>query len=51
MRYSGVGGQAVIEGVMMRNKGQYAVAVSKPKQENEINVSEYKTPKLFMHLR
>ena len=27
MRYSGIGGQAVMEGVMMRNKDSYAVAV------------------------
>ncbi len=27
MRYSGIGGQAVIEGVMMKNKDEYAVAV------------------------
>ena len=27
MKYSGIGGQAVIEGVMMRNKNKYAVAV------------------------
>ena len=48
---SGIGGQAVLEGVMMRNKDQYAVAVRKPNQEIEIKVSEYKTPKLFKHLR
>ncbi len=29
MRYSGVGGQAVLEGVMMRNQNAYAVAVRK----------------------
>ncbi|MBO4396558.1 MAG: DUF1385 domain-containing protein [Eubacterium sp.] len=28
--YSGIGGQAVIEGVMMKNKAHYAVAVRKP---------------------
>ena len=28
--YSGIGGQAVLEGVMMKNKDQYAVAVRKP---------------------
>jgi len=28
--YSGVGGQAVLEGVMMKNKDQYAIAVRKP---------------------
>ena len=30
MKYSGIGGQAVIEGVMMRNGKQCAVAVRKP---------------------
>ena len=30
MKYSGVGGQAVLEGVMMRNGSKYAVAVRKP---------------------
>ena len=33
MRYSGIGGQAVMEGVMMKNKERYAVAVRKPDQE------------------
>ena len=28
MRYSGIGGQAVMEGVMMKNQEKYAVAVS-----------------------
>ena len=30
MKPSGIGGQAVIEGVMMRNGGEYAVAVRTP---------------------
>ena len=30
MKPSGIGGQAVIEGVMMRNKEKYAIAVRKP---------------------
>ena len=42
MRYSGVGGQAVMEGVMMKNQEKYAVAVRKPDQEIAIKVSEYK---------
>ena len=42
MRYSGVGGQAVMEGVMMKNQEKYAVAVRKPNQEIAIKVSEYK---------
>lgn len=33
MRASGIGGQAVLEGVMMRNQDCYAVAVRKPNQE------------------
>lgn len=36
MRYSGIGGQAVIEGVMMKNRDQYAVAVRKPDGEIEV---------------
>ena len=32
-RYSGIGGQAVLEGVMMKNKEKYAVAVRKPDGE------------------
>ena len=33
MRPSGIGGQAVIEGVMMKNGNKYAVAVRKPNKE------------------
>ena len=33
MRPSGIGGQAVIEGVMMRNKSEYAVAVRTPQKD------------------
>ncbi|MDO4938808.1 MAG: DUF1385 domain-containing protein [Lachnospiraceae bacterium] len=39
--YSGIGGQAVLEGIMMMNKDKYAVAVRKP--DKEIAVSEQKT--------
>lgn len=42
MKYSGIGGQAVMEGIMMQNKEKYAVAVRKPDQEIEVEVSEYK---------
>ncbi|MCR5823136.1 MAG: DUF1385 domain-containing protein [Lachnospiraceae bacterium] len=38
MKSSGIGGQAVIEGVMMRNRGQYAIAVRKPNGEIEVDV-------------
>ena len=41
MRYSGIGGQAVMEGVMMKNKDKYAVAVRKPDGEIEVMVSDY----------
>ena len=41
MRYSGVGGQAVMEGVMMKNREAYAVAVRKPDQTIETKVSDY----------
>lgn len=44
MRYSGIGGQAVMEGVMMRNGDTYAVAVRKPDQEIAIDVKKYKGP-------
>ena len=34
-----IGGQAVLEGVMMRNKGKYAVAVRKPDKEIDVKVA------------
>lgn len=36
MKYSGIGGQAVMEGIMMKNKDVYAVAVRKPDGEIEV---------------
>lgn len=42
MKSSGIGGQALIEGVMMKNKDSYAVAVRKPDGEIEVMTSEYK---------
>lgn len=41
MKYSGIGGQAVLEGIMMKNKDQYAVAVRKPDGEIEVEVEHY----------
>lgn len=38
MKSSGIGGQAVLEGVMMRNKSKYAVAVRKPDGEIDVKV-------------
>lgn len=37
MKSSGIGGQAVLEGIMMRNGKSYAVAVRKPDKEIEID--------------
>ncbi len=42
LRPSGIGGQAVLEGIMMRNKNKYAVGVRKPDSEIEVQVFEYK---------
>lgn len=42
MNYSGIGGQAVMEGVMMKNRDQYAVAVRKPDRKIEVKVSACK---------
>ena len=36
-----IGGQAVMEGVMMKNGDRYAVAVRKPDQEIEVKVTDY----------
>ena len=41
MKSSGIGGQAVLEGVMMRNKSKYAVAVRKPDGEIFVQKEEY----------
>ena len=40
--YSGIGGQAVLEGVMMRNKQEYAVAVRKPDGAIDVSVKKAK---------
>ena len=40
--YSGIGGQAVLEGVMMKNKEKYAVAVRKPSGEIAVEVESYR---------
>lgn len=44
MKSSGIGGQAVIEGVMMKNKDRYAVAVRKSDNEIEVVVKECSSP-------
>ena len=43
MKSSNIGGQAVLEGIMMKNGPKYAVAVRKPDGEIEIKVEEYKS--------
>lgn len=40
-RSSGIGGQAVLEGVMMKNKDRCAVAVRKPNDQIEVKEIEY----------
>lgn len=45
MKPSGIGGQAVIEGVMMKNGNKYAVAVRKPNKEIEVKTSTLSTKK------
>lgn len=42
MKYSGIGGQAVMEGVMMKNMDNYAIAVRKPDGEIVIKKEEFK---------
>ncbi|MDE6055057.1 MAG: DUF1385 domain-containing protein [Lachnospiraceae bacterium] len=41
IQYSGIGGQAVLEGVMMKNKTKYAVAVRKPDGDIDVQIEEY----------
>ncbi len=41
MRPSGIGGQAVIEGVMMKNGSQYAIAVRKPNNEIVVETNQF----------
>lgn len=40
-RYSGIGGQAVLEGVMMKNEEKYAVAVRKPNGEIAVELENH----------
>ena len=39
--YSGIGGQAVLEGVMMKNKDEYAVSVRKQDGNIETKKEKY----------
>ena len=42
MRSSNIGGQAVMEGIMMRHKDKYSIAVRRPDKEIELKVEDYK---------
>ena len=42
MKPSGIGGQAVMEGVMMKNGDEYAVAVRLPNGKITVKKEEYK---------
>ena len=42
MKPSGIGGHAVIEGIMMRNKDKYSIAVRKPDNDIEVTVRDCK---------
>lgn len=39
--YSGIGGQAVLEGIMMKNKEKYAIAVRKPSGEIAVEMENH----------
>lgn len=41
MKSSNIGGQAVLEGIMMKHKDEYAVAVRKPDGQIEVSCSKY----------
>lgn len=43
MKSSNIGGQAVLEGIMMKNGPKYAVAVRRPDGEIEVKTEEYKS--------
>ena len=43
MKRTTIGGQAVMEGVMMKNEDQYAVAVRKPNHEIEVKKDSYQS--------
>ncbi|WP_230397957.1 DUF1385 domain-containing protein [Novisyntrophococcus fermenticellae] len=43
MKSSNIGGQAVMEGIMMRHGDAYSIAVRKPDQEIEVKVEKYKS--------
>ena len=42
MKSSNIGGQAVMEGIMMRHKDKYSIAVRRPDNGIELKVEDYK---------
>ena len=42
MKSSNISGQAVMEGIMMRHKDKYSIAVRRPDKEIELKVEDYK---------
>ena len=42
MKSSNIGGQAVMEGIMMRSGDQYSIGVRKPDGEIEVKLDQYK---------
>lgn len=42
MKSSNIGGQAVMEGIMMRHKDKYSIGVRRPDGEIELKVEDYK---------
>ncbi len=51
MKYAKIGGQAVIEGVMMRYGNDYAVTVRKPNGELEVKRGRYESLVSRLHLK
>ena len=43
MKSSNIGGQAVLEGIMMRNGAKYSVAVRRPDGEIAVDVQDYRS--------
>lgn len=43
MGSSNIGGQAVMEGIMMRHKDKYSIGVRRPDKEIEVKVEDYKS--------
>ena len=43
MKSSGIGGQAVMEGIMMRNGNKYSVGVRRPDKKIQLKIEDYKS--------